>query len=91
MADISLISGDLEFENGDFKLTESILNSILSAIFIDGRAPDSLGYEDPRGYWGSIPEGRHEGSLLWTLHREKITTETIASARDFCIDATDSI
>ena len=88
MADISLISGDIEFENGDFKLTSSILNEILTALFIDGRAPDSLGYEDPGGYWGSVPEGRHLGSLLWTLHREKITAETIASARDFCIDAT---
>ena len=88
MADISLISGDLEFENGDFKLSESILNQILHGIFIDGRAPDSFNYEEPRGYWGSVPEGRELGSLLWTLHREKITTETIASARDYCIDAT---
>ena len=89
MADISLITGDIEFQNGDFKLTASILNQVLLALFVDGRAPDSLNIEDDvRGYWGSVPEGRHLGSLLWTLHREKITAETIASARDFCIDAT---
>ena len=88
MGDISLLTGDIEFELGDFKQTDSIINMVLLSLFIDGRVPDDFGYDDPRGYYGTVLRGEHEGSWLWTLQREKITAETIARANDYSKNAT---
>ena len=88
MGDISLLTGDLEFEGGDFKQTESIINLVLLSLFIDGRVPEEFGYDDPRGYYGTVLRGEHAGSWLWTLQREKITDETIARANDYSKNAT---
>lgn len=76
---------DLVLADGDLSLDETLLPAVLASLFSDGRAPTRDGTpaldQDLRGYWGEAA-GDPYGSLLWTLWREKTTSETAARARE---------
>ncbi|MDI9240731.1 phage GP46 family protein [Lysobacter sp. LF1] len=96
MADIALRfesarSGDLAMDGRDLARDDGLETAALLSLFTDRRAtveqlPTGFDLRDLRGWWGdSVAEvtGDQFGSLLWTLAREKQTTETLAKARGY--------
>lgn len=66
-------------------------NAVLISLFTDARAPadqvpDGM---DNRGFWADmdLPNGESLGSTLWTLQREKITTQLLTRLRDLATSA----
>jgi phage gp46-like protein len=88
-ADLALVAGDLEADNG-------LETALLLSLFTDARASDEelarFGDTDPRGWWGDSEsefQGDVFGSKLWLLAREKQTNETLNRARDYAQQALD--
>ncbi|VVE06495.1 phage GP46 family protein [Pandoraea sputorum] len=97
MSDISVI-WDVDNSRGDWKFVAPALitgsdlaSAVLMSLFTDRLAnpddPITDGTGDPRGWWGDVGELYRIGSRLWLLDRSKQTTEVLASARDFIIEA----
>ena len=86
-ADVSLLSGDLEADNG-------LVTAAVLSLLTDRRAtPDELerfGLTDARGYWGDpladVPDDQW-GSGLWLLGRRKQDQETLNLARGYAQEA----
>ena len=86
-ADIFLAGADL---GGDDDLTTAVIISLFTwrRARPDDVLPDFIG--DRKGWFGdklADVDGDQIGSRLWLLAREKITTETIARAREYCVEA----
>lgn len=93
---ISLEGGlaDVEILGGDLRADQSLRTAVLISLFTDGRAaleavlPDYTG--DRRGWWAQsllTSDAQGFGSLLWTLERAKLTTETLTLAEGYARDA----
>ncbi len=70
--------------------TDRVRNLLFTSLFTDARASADLLEDselDAGGAWSDLfhPGGR--GSLLWTLRTRKITTETLALARTYALNA----
>ena len=86
-ADIFLAGADL---GGDDDLTTAVIISLFTwrRARPDDVLPDFIG--DRKGWFGdklADVDCDQIGSRLWLLAREKITTETIARAREYCVEA----
>lgn len=86
-ADVFLAGADL---GGDDDLTTAVIISLFTwrRARPDDVLPDFIG--DRKGWFGDTladVDGDQIGSRLWLLAREKITTETIARAREYCVEA----
>lgn len=98
MSDLALLHNDLNLDlvqaNGDLSanldLENAILISLLSDRALEENSPAIDGYKG--GWWGDVfPKVSNDkiGSLLWTLKREKATTETATRAREIVVNALD--
>ena len=92
---LSLIDGsfDLEIKNGDVVRDDGLETAVTISLFTDRRVTEE---EKPylanskRGYWGDLfseIDGDKMGSRLWTLEREKRTTEVLRRAEDYTREA----
>lgn len=87
MTDISIETNEngsftIDFENGDFKLTQGFDSLIRNILFSDARAPEDrvLIPEKRRGWMGDLAsrvEGRNSGSLLWLLDQGRLDSTTL--------------
>lgn len=97
MSDIALVIKDncfdLNIKNGDLEADDGLETAVAISLFTDRRVNDE---ELPaletrkRGFWGDMfPEVDQDkiGSRLWTIAREKQTTETLRRAEDFSREA----
>lgn len=76
---MALVGGDLSTAP-DQELATAVITSIFSWARADGE----------QGWWGdSYPDVENDqlGSKLWTLRREKLTTQTINKARDIIMES----
>lgn len=101
MADIALhmvageeLAFDLVMDGGRLATDEGLRTAIAISLFTDRRAADDDELPDAgadrRGWWGDIAtavEGDLIGSRLWLLRRSKITSASLARARDYCREA----
>lgn len=98
MADLALawdednFEGDLLLTTGDIAVDETIVSSILIALYLDARAPAGqlpAGETDPRGHWADSARGDdvETGSLLWLLRRAKTLPSTLEEARGYAAEA----
>lgn len=66
-------------------------NAVLISLFTDAQAPVDQVPEgaNNRGYWGDmeLPQSESLGSYLWTLQREKITTNLLTRIKNHATDA----
>lgn len=83
-------SGDWQLDGADLLAGDDLQTAVLISLFTDRVAqPDDVipdGTTDPRGWWADDPE-HPVGSRLWLLDRAKQTTETLASAQDYIVEA----
>lgn len=102
MADLALtwdndaLEGDLLLTTGDIAADETIVSSIILALYLDARASaDQLpaGENDPRGHWADSvrDDGADTGSLLWLLRRAKTLPGTLEEARSYALTALASL
>lgn len=84
---------DINFENGDFQMTEGFDTSLIVSLFADARASSSQipRAELRRGWWGNqfsadFPEFEI-GSKLWLLSQSRNIQDTLNSAIDFAKNA----
>jgi len=90
---------DFAHDGTDLIISDGLLELLINTLFRDARAPTEIlePGEDPRGHWSTDLEGdTPDGSLLWTLRREKITpnmpyrvAELMEKACAFMITATE--
>ena len=97
MSDIALILKDncfdINVKDGDLEADGGLQTAVSISLFTDRRVndeqlPDLA--ESKRGWWGDMfPEIDQDkiGSRLWTLEREKRTTQTLRRFEDFCEEA----
>ena len=92
---LNLIDGcfDVEIKNGDVVRDDGLETAVTISLFTDRRVTEE---EKPylanskRGYWGDLfseIDGDKMGSRLWTLEREKRTTEVLRRAEDYAREA----
>jgi len=92
---LNLIDGcfDVEIKNGDVVRDDGLETAVTISLFTDRRVTEE---EKPylanskRGYWGDLfseIDGDKMGSRLWTLEREKRTTEVLRRAEDYTREA----
>tara|TARA_R110000787_G_scaffold26344_37_gene73793 strand:+ start:533 stop:985 length:453 start_codon:yes stop_codon:yes gene_type:complete len=100
MADIAKIwnpetmTADLALDGASLVEDAGLTTRFINALFTDARAPEDLAardaIDDRRGAWSdflSPVEGDENGSLLWTLRREKQTPEVLNRARAMSLAA----
>ena len=99
MTDLALIPNpdfacDLGIVKNDLAVDDGLETAIILSLFTDRRAADEdvmpLGESDRRGWFGDaapVVAGDRIGSRLWMLTREKQTQETLARAKEFCVEA----
>lgn len=76
-ADLAILSGDLELDQG-------LATAVLISLFSDGRAERAQVPPEERsvrGWWGDSAEDRY-GSALWLYSRAKLTRATIEGVRE---------
>jgi phage gp46-like protein len=96
MSDITLVwnsstdTGDFEISGADLLTGNDLSTAILVSLLTDREArPDDKipdGTTDPRGWWAD-DSSYPIGSRLWLLARAKQTAQTLASARDYIVEA----
>lgn len=99
MSDIALVLKnncfDINILNGDLERDDGLETAVAISLFTDRRVTDE---ELPqletkkRGWWGDMyPEIDQDkiGSRLWTLEREKRTSETLRKSEDYTREALD--
>lgn len=99
MTDLALIPDadfacDLAIAKNDLATDDGLETAIILSLFTDRRASEEdvmpLGESDRRGWFGDaapVVDGDKIGSRLWMLTREKQTAETLARAKEFCVEA----
>lgn len=100
MSDIALIINDLgtldlRVSGNDLATDDGLESAVLVSLFCDRRAhPEQIrrgdDASDLRGWWGDVDareEGDSTGSLLWLLHREKQTRQTLTRAEQYAREA----
>lgn len=72
-----------------WRMTDGLETAVILSLFCDRRADEADELPDPdgdrRGWWAD----GELGSRLWLLERSKVTTETVAAARDYAREALD--
>ena len=80
-------------ENGDFVADDGLETAVIISLFTDARVSDEqlpAGQTSKKGWWGDKFSGVDQdkiGSRLWTLRREKRTTEVLRKHEDYSIEA----
>lgn len=100
MNDIKLFLNDAinegiapKIENGDFVSDDGLETAVIISLFTEGRVSvEQLpqGQLSRKGWWGdefSEVDKDRIGSRLWTLKREKRTTEVLRKFEDYSIEA----
>ncbi|MAO55650.1 MAG: hypothetical protein CMM61_08130 [Rhodospirillaceae bacterium] len=92
---------DLTHDGYDLVLGDGLVEALVHSIFRDGRAPAGSipAADDPRGHWASTLEtAAPDGSLLWLLQREAITSampgrvaDALKAACAWMIDSTEGV
>lgn len=89
--DDTLLLGDVVARGTDLAVETGLNSAVLISLFSDRRASaDDLpqGETERRGWWGdALEDDDRIGSLLWTLRREKQTTEVLRRAESHCGEA----
>jgi len=74
---------DIELDNDDLKFEEGLSTSVLLSLYLDSRAKDDSGIDNPdlmRGWWGDLlaesPLNVGIGSNIWLLSRSSLTQTT---------------
>lgn len=87
-------SADVSVKDGDLATDTGLRSAILVSLFTDRRArpDDKLPYEgaERRGWWGDVADEEADdliGSRLWLLEREKQTSQVVARAREYALEA----
>jgi phage gp46-like protein len=100
MADIELnwiassFGADMRLAGAMLSQDNELRTAVVVSLFSWARANDEdvLPDEDAtrQGFWGDsypVEQGHKVGSRLWLLRREKLTTQTIARAQEYCREA----
>lgn len=98
MTDIALVltdgSFDMALDGYDLQRDDGLETAVFLSLFTDRRAtadivPAEFQGDDLRGYWGDVAAeaGDQFGSLLWTLQREKQTSQVLARAQQYALEA----
>lgn len=100
MSDIALVWKPEDFEadiataDNDLVVSDDLETGIIDSLFTDRRLPAGAappsGPEYRGGWWGDSfqeTEGDRDGSLLWTLAREKQAPDVLEKARVYARDA----
>ncbi len=89
--DVTLGRGDWVLSGALIETGDDLQTAVLLSLFTDrvAEADDVIpdGTSDRRGWWGDAYESNPIGSRLWLLDRAKGTAETVASARDYIVEA----
>jgi phage gp46-like protein len=86
------LQADISMDGTDLLVDREIESNIINSLFSDRRAntDDYVEGDDRRGWWADsfseIPRDKH-GSRLWLLNRAKQTTQTLALAKIYCLEA----
>lgn len=86
---------DLEIKDGDLLADNGLETAVAISIFTDRRVNDEelpILEQSKRGWWGDmIPDISLDriGSRLWTVEREKTTTEVLRRVEELCREALD--
>jgi phage gp46-like protein len=95
MTDIALVTNsdgryDISFENGDFKLTDTLLTAIILSIFCEQR-DESIDNPQSQGGWAGNQlqeiQGYQQGSLLWTLYQSNMAEDQESEVVNILEDA----
>lgn len=83
-----------ELEQNDLARDDGLETAVIISLFSDRRVTREEAARDDtdlRGWWGDaadpLVDGDLIGSKLWLLNREKSTDETLARAREYCLEA----
>lgn len=79
---------DAVFENNDLSTDEGLQTAVTVSLFTDARVDKEElpeGETDQRGWWGDALNDDNDkiGSKLWTLERQKITTQVLEDFKQF--------
>ena len=76
---------DLDFGNGDLKLSNSLKNAVLLSLSCWSKGQDihDVADLDPKigGWWGNALETVEIGSEIWKLFRQKLNDQTANDAK----------
>ena len=99
MSDIALVIKDncfdINVKNGDLESDGGLQTAVTISLFTERRVTDEQLpelAESKKGWWGDMfPDIDQDkiGSRLWTLEREKRTTETLRRYEDYSKEALD--
>ena len=90
MSDLALVKKpngmyDLDFDNGDLKLSNSLKNAVLLSLSCWSKDQDihDVADLDPKigGWWGNALETVEIGSEIWKLFRQKLNDQTANDAK----------
>ena len=90
MSDLALVKKpngmyDLDFGNGDLKLSNSLKNAVLLSLSCWSKGQDihDVADLDPKigGWWGNALETVEIGSDIWKLFRQKLNDQTANDAK----------
>ena len=90
MSDLALVKKpngvyDLDFGNGDLKLSNSLKNAVLLSLSCWSKGQDirDVADLDPKigGWWGNALETVEIGSEIWKLFRQKLNDQTANDAK----------
>jgi phage gp46-like protein len=88
--DLGPNGADLVLDGDDLATDEGLTTALVVSILSDGRSDAERralpNHEEIRGWWADNVRDRF-GSRLWTLEREKRTTDTLERARELGEDA----
>lgn len=94
MSDLRLIkteSGyDIGIRDNDIEVDDTLKTAVIVSLFTDRRvSAEELPPEDSdrAGWWADAVEDDFIGSKLWLLRREKITSQLLVRAREYCEEA----
>lgn len=97
MSDLALkcnkdLTFDLDFQNGDFVVDESLNTAVILSLFLDSRADQQevQDVSERRGFWGDMfPEvpGDETGSKLWLHDRDKKSKELRGDLKDASLNS----
>lgn len=78
---------DLDFDGQDLVLSDSLRESVLVSLMVNGREsyPEGVAVLQPvdGGWWANASEDVAIGSMLWTLQRRKLDDNAVDDAKAY--------